>query len=350
MAVKIMLDAGHTGTKWNRGAVAGYFESAAMWTLHEYIAEELTNRGFTVGKTRKTIDTEMDVTARGKAAKGYDLFLSLHSNATDNTTTRRVVAIYQTEDSQGSWDTESRVIADKMAAVIADTMGVTWKNYSKLSANDRDGDGKKDDNYYGVLHGARLRKVPGVILEHSFHTNPETCRWLMKDSNLRKLAKAEADCLAEHYGMSVQKAPTHEVPKEYMVRVKVTNLNIRKGPGTNYSKNGTIKPNTYTIVDESTGKGATLWGKLKSGAGWIALDYTERVEEKEEKPTFKSYEAKVTPTNGLNVRAGASVNDMKVGALKKGTKITILEEKNGWGRIVFEKEPGWVSLQYVQKV
>lgn len=350
MAIKIMLDAGHTGSKWNRGAVAGYYESAAMWKLHEYLAEELTNRGFVVGKTRKNIDVEMDVTARGKAAKGYDLFLSLHSNATDNTTTRRAVAIYQTDDSQGSWDTESRVIADKLAAVIADTMGVTWKNYSKLSANDRDGDGKKDDNYYGVLHGARLRKVPGVILEHSFHTNPETCRWLMKDSNLRKLAKAEADCLADHYGMTVQKAPSHEVPKEYMVRVKVTNLNIRKGPGTNYAKNGVIKPGTYTIVDESTGKGATLWGKLKSGAGWIALDYTERVDEKKEEPKFLSYTAKVTPSNGLNVRAGASVSDMKVGALKKGTKITILEEKNGWGRIEYEKEPGWVSLQYVQKV
>lgn len=277
MAVKIMLDAGHTGTKWNRGAVAGYFESAAMWTLHEHLAEELTNRGFTVGKTRKTIDTEMDVTARGKAAKGYDLFLSLHSNATDNTTTRRVVAIYQTDDSQGSWDTESRVIADKMAAVIADTMGVTWKNYSKLSANDRDGDGKEDDNYYGVLHGARLRKVPGVILEHSFHTNAETCRWLMKDSNLRKLAKAEADCLAEHYGMVVQKLPTHEKAEEYLVRVKVTNLRIRKGPGTNYGKVGIIKPGTYTIVDESTGKGAKKWGKLKSGAGWIALDYATKL-------------------------------------------------------------------------
>lgn len=277
MAIKIMLDAGHTGSKWNRGAVAGYYESAAMWKLHEYLAEELTNRGFVVGKTRKNIDVEMDVTARGKAAKGYDLFLSLHSNATDNTTTRRAVAIYQTEDSAGVWDTESRAVADKMAAAIAKTMGVTWKSYSKLAGGDRDGDGKKDDNYYGVLHGARLRKVPGVILEHSFHTNPESCRWLMKDSNLRKLAVAEAECLAEHYGVKAAEDATHDKPEPYQVRVKVIDLRIRKGPGTNYGKVGTIKPGTYTIVDEAEGKGAKLWGKLKSGAGWIALDYTQKV-------------------------------------------------------------------------
>lgn len=63
----------------------------------------------------------------------------------------------------------------------------------------------------------------------------------------------------------------------YLVRVKITNLNIRKGPGTNYGKNGFIKPGVYTIVEESTGTGATKWGKLKSGAGWISLDYAKQV-------------------------------------------------------------------------
>ena len=29
----------------------------------------------------------------------------------------------------------------------------------------------------------------------------------------------------------------------------------------------------YTIVAESDGQGAAKWGKLKSGAGWISLDY-----------------------------------------------------------------------------
>ena len=62
----------------------------------------------------------------------------------------------------------------------------------------------------------------------------------------------------------------------YLVRVKITNLNIRKGPDTNYGATGYIQPGIYTIVAESTGKGADKWGKLQSGAGWISLDYATK--------------------------------------------------------------------------
>lgn len=63
----------------------------------------------------------------------------------------------------------------------------------------------------------------------------------------------------------------------YMVRVSISDLNIRKGPGTNYAKLKYIPKGTYTIVEESDGKGATKWGKLKSGAGWISLDFVKRI-------------------------------------------------------------------------
>lgn len=64
----------------------------------------------------------------------------------------------------------------------------------------------------------------------------------------------------------------------YKVKVIADALSIRKGAGTNYSKNGAIKDKgVYTIVAEANGKGATKWGKLKSGAGWISLDYCKKV-------------------------------------------------------------------------
>jgi len=75
-------------------------------------------------------------------------------------------------------------------------------------------------------------------------------------------------------------APAPEKPATgvpYLVRVKITDLHIRSGPGTNYASKGFIAPGAYTIVEESTGQGAALWGKLKSGKGWIALGYTEKV-------------------------------------------------------------------------
>ena len=64
--------------------------------------------------------------------------------------------------------------------------------------------------------------------------------------------------------------------KPYTVKVSVTELRIRSGPGTNYANKGVIKPGVYTIVEESNGPGAKRWGKLKSGAGWISLDYATK--------------------------------------------------------------------------
>ena len=64
----------------------------------------------------------------------------------------------------------------------------------------------------------------------------------------------------------------------YRVRVGIKNLNIRKGPGTNYDKTGKYTGiGVFTIVAEADGEGATKWGKLKSGAGWISLDYGKKI-------------------------------------------------------------------------
>ena len=76
--------------------------------------------------------------------------------------------------------------------------------------------------------------------------------------------------------------PKQETPAEkkvhYRVRVTIKNLNIRKGPGTNYDKIGKYTGiGVFTIVAEADGEGATKWGKLKSGAGWISLDYGKKI-------------------------------------------------------------------------
>ena len=63
----------------------------------------------------------------------------------------------------------------------------------------------------------------------------------------------------------------------YTVKVSVTELRIRSGPGTDTDSKGFIAPGVYTIVEEADGQGAKRWGKLKSGAGWISLDYAEKL-------------------------------------------------------------------------
>lgn len=60
--------------------------------------------------------------------------------------------------------------------------------------------------------------------------------------------------------------------KPYLVKITASTLNVRDGAGTNYKINTTVKyGGVYTIVDEKNG-----WGKLKSGAGWISLNYTKK--------------------------------------------------------------------------
>lgn len=66
--------------------------------------------------------------------------------------------------------------------------------------------------------------------------------------------------------------PTPE-PISYKIRVNTDRLNYREGPGATYPIKGVLlKGEVYTIVEEKDG-----WGKLKSGAGWISLKYTEKV-------------------------------------------------------------------------
>lgn len=61
--------------------------------------------------------------------------------------------------------------------------------------------------------------------------------------------------------------------KSYTVEVKIPNLNIRTGPGKEYSSIGKFTgKGIFTIVDQKRN-----WGKLKSGAGWICLDFATRV-------------------------------------------------------------------------
>ena len=74
---------------------------------------------------------------------------------------------------------------------------------------------------------------------------------------------------------STQAAP--DVP--FTVKVSISDLNIRKGPGTDYAKTGKFTgKGVFTIVEVKSGKGSTAgWGRLKSGAGWISLDYAAKI-------------------------------------------------------------------------
>ena len=70
--------------------------------------------------------------------------------------------------------------------------------------------------------------------------------------------------------------PAVKVP--FLVQVKIKDLNIRRGPGTDFGRVQFCPVGVYTIVEVKPGKGSSAgWGRLKSGIGWIALEYTKRL-------------------------------------------------------------------------
>lgn len=70
--------------------------------------------------------------------------------------------------------------------------------------------------------------------------------------------------------------PAVKVP--FLVKVSISDLNIRKGPGTDYDRVQFIPTGVYTIMEVRSGKGSSAgWGRLKSGIGWISLDFVRRI-------------------------------------------------------------------------
>lgn len=63
----------------------------------------------------------------------------------------------------------------------------------------------------------------------------------------------------------------------FLVKVSISDLNIRKGPGKDYGRVQFCPIGVYMIVEVKSGKGASAWGRLKSGIGWISLDFVKRV-------------------------------------------------------------------------
>lgn len=337
--MKICLDAGHYGN-YNQGVVKSYYEAKAMWNLTNYQKEYfLEYENVSVVLTRGSQSSDLALYDRGMKAKGCDLFISNHSNACGTESVDYPVVI-RAYDNKNNADALGKVIADTIKNTMATRdSGRTWTKIHN---------GKE---YYGVLRGARASGCPRYyIVEHSFHSNNRACSWMNSNDNLRKMARAEVEAIARYYGLKKKGTvapPTVENKpnpgfSEYTVKITTDVLNVRSGPGTSHGVTTKVKKGeVYTIVDEKNG-----WGKLKSGAGWISLEYTDRAKTPSTPPKFSPYTVAIN-TGVLNVRGGAGTNYSVTGKVKSGEVYTIVEEKSGWGKL--KSGLGWISLEYTKK-
>lgn len=208
LMIKICLDAGHYG-KYNQSPCnKAYYESEAMWKLTEYLkAELLEYKDCHVVTTRKEQEKDLALYSRGKKAKGYDLFISNHSNAVAKGVDDKVdyVVVYR------GYKNNSEELGLGLARAITEIMGAKQAPRTNTRKSD-----KGEWEYYGVLRGADDVGCPlFYIVENSFHTNPKSTEWLLQDANLKKLAKAQAETIADYFKLSgPSKMPTKAITPE----------------------------------------------------------------------------------------------------------------------------------------
>lgn len=229
----VCLDAGHYGSSYNRSPVVPeYYESDAMWKYTQYEKTELERYGIEVWLTRKNQNQNPDLSARGRMSRDADLFVSNHSNACSTESVDRPVGIYLVDDDCGAIDEQSKEIAALLAETVREVMQTknAAQTYNKLSDRDKDGDGWKNDDYYGVLYGAHQVGTPALIMEHSFHTNKAAAQWLLKDENLKLMAAAEAYTIAKWFGLTeADTAPSEPEDQDKATAVTVL-VKGMKGP------------------------------------------------------------------------------------------------------------------------
>lgn len=190
--LKICLDAGHYG-KYNQSpAIPEYYESDMTWKLHLKLKAQLESYGIDVITTRKTQNENLGLTARGKASKGCDLFLSIHSNAAGSKVNESVDYPIAFVPINGS----ANDIGEQLAKCVSQIIGTKQKGRAESKKSE-----KGSWDYYSVIKGATTAGVPGIILEHSFHTNTGVTKWLLNDTNLDMLAKAEAGVIAKYFNI-----------------------------------------------------------------------------------------------------------------------------------------------------
>ena len=130
-------------------------------------------------------------------------------------------------------------------------------------------------------------------------------------------------------GDSKSTAKAEEKKSEsFQVQVSVSDLRIRKEPSTSAPSAGMIAKGTHTITETVEADGHT-WGKLESGQGWIALDFTTRVDGSKSASSSKK-------SSGMNIQEIQNGDFSSIaGTWKNGKGWTLVFDGNGSANQVF---------------
>lgn len=206
--MKICLDPGHKAN-YNKGIRPDYYEGNMTLDLAKRLKAELEEYdGIEVILTRSTGNSDPSLAARGAMAKGCDVFISLHSDASGNPKTRGVTVIRSLQRPN------SVAFGKELANTIHGVMGCGYSPYSGADAGvwTRKYPGTSNTDYYGVIRAAAKTDCPYIyLIEHSFHTNMTDCTFLDTATQRQKLAEAEAAEIAAKFGKVKPKAASADL-------------------------------------------------------------------------------------------------------------------------------------------
>ena len=113
--------------------------------------------------------------------------------------------------------------------------------------------------------------------------------------------------------------------------ITTNDLNVRTGPDTTFQRIGSY------MEDDSVQIQAIVNGWGYTERGWISMMYVKLPQ-----PVYATGSATVTV--GLNIREEPDSSAEKVDAYREGDRVTIMEVKDGWGKT----DKGWINLDYVK--
>ncbi len=207
---KVKIDPGHAPGNANKGPT-GYYEYAGMWTLSNFLKTALERCNVQADLTRKE-NEDPSLQARGDSAKGYDLFISEHSNAFTDASVRGCEVFYSLRRPA------DREHAAALSAASAKLMGNNYRG-----AKTRQG---ANGDWYSVIRNAEAVGCKHIFLaESGFHTNRVDEAWLKQDSNLQKLAEVHAKVICGILGVDYV-APGEPASGE-LYRVQVGAYSVR---------------------------------------------------------------------------------------------------------------------------
>lgn len=194
----IVIDPGHY-EGYNAGVCPGYFEGNAMLKLAQYLGAELTKMGANVKYTRTTNEQNPSLQQRGQMGANSDLFISLHSDASNIPGASGVTSFYSVRQPQ------TEPFAAEIGKAAANAMGISFRGTFARESQTTPG-----YDYLGVIRAAVAAGAKNAFLiEHGFHSTMKECQLLSSDTELQKIAAAEAAAIAKHFNLSgVPPTPT----------------------------------------------------------------------------------------------------------------------------------------------